>query len=704
MGKKLTGKKLSSKRKLWLVVALFVFLATIPLIYFIGKYLDSNPIKEYVQPDFSNDEYNYLIDFETNLYLSNTKSVSKEKFLSGRKSGKIAGFKAYSPSVNIAIPTDDSTLIDGLNVSFWINPSVNNINATLVFSVLDQNKNQIHWDGYSIKKQDLIADNWQCLKHKFDFPSELICTSNSIKIYLWNQDENGSVLYIDDLEIGFNENFVAESPRSKIIDFEDGKGKNISSKYSLSGFYSTFASGIDGFSGALKIPMNELKYENLSSVSYSFHFLCEKPNVDAAFVFSIVDSSGNDILWQSTHLSFESHETEVWEIGNGNAKIPEEAISPTNTIKIYLWNRNDNTIYIDDVYIVIREKGASTEDVSPACNLINSSEFEKKTNQPPYEFVNMTNKSLKGIKDSKIHSVFTKSKKVLVGNFNQQNDKDEILSIYANETAIISFGDDCIEYTNVDFNPVIEDNFVAFSDDEFVFIGNEANNTLVQYQFIDGKFESVGQIESVNVTKIIGVSFNIDETISVFETNGKVKTYSTSKSYSTLISDQILVNSEYGNIKCIKGDFFDNSEQIVLIYMIGSQDFYKVYDYSTINQSWDLSALHSNKSSQSLDKLKFNDAYYLCRYNLDSSSELLKMSFSPKFDLKIFNFNKISYEILHSVEFVDFPSNQNPKYYEVSKIICGNFVGDERSELIVFQDNLNRVDWLPQKVEMYCFK
>ena len=63
----------------------------------------------------------------------------------------------------------------------------------------------------------------------------------------------------------------------------------------------------------------------------------------------------------------------------------------------------------------------------------------------------------------------------------------------------------------------------------------------------------------------------------------------------------------------------------------------------------------------------------------------------------------MTYNILFNVEFKGFPKKQNPKYYEVSKIICGDFSGDGCSEIIIFQDNISKVDWLTQKTEMYSF-
>jgi hypothetical protein len=63
----------------------------------------------------------------------------------------------------------------------------------------------------------------------------------------------------------------------------------------------------------------------------------------------------------------------------------------------------------------------------------------------------------------------------------------------------------------------------------------------------------------------------------------------------------------------------------------------------------------------------------------------------------------MTYKIMYNVDFKGFNEKQNPKYYEVTRIVCANLVGDNCSEVVIFQDNINKVDWLTQKTEMYSF-
>ncbi|MBN2778720.1 MAG: hypothetical protein JXR36_13830 [Bacteroidales bacterium] len=701
--KRIKNKKNRSRNKLFLII-LSVFVISSMVIYFIGKYLDNRTVVSVSEPELEMSTFEYFIDFETNKFIANSSGISGKKFLSGKKSGSVQGKKNYSPSVQIPIPTSDSTMINDLNIKFWLNPDSKKINTSLVFSILDQNMNQIHWDSYAINMDNAMPDNWQNFHHSFDFPSNLVNTTNTIKIYLWNFDDSQNAIYIDDISISLNENFIPESPRSKFFDFEKMDNAKISSKYSLSGFYSTFAGGKDAFSTSIKIPMSDIKYENLTSIAYSFHYLCEKPEIDAAFVISISDTLGNDVYWNSTHLSFTDHETGVWDIGNGNAIIPPEAINPSNTIKIYLWNRNDNVVYVDDVYVVIKEDNSITEN-PVAYNFLSNKKFEKKSNHPPYEYKYISRKEVSQNKISELNKVFTKSRKYVVGKLDKSCKYDVIVAFYPDHTSMVGFSNNEIFEKTVNFSRDIPQNFNAFVDENILIISDLDSNTIYAYSYSpnDNNFSLSGSVIVSNAENIAGISSNPDNSLSIFYNTGNVSTYLPENESFILKSNNKLVNSEFGNLKYIKGKFIGNSNQVLLVYMQNKNDKYNIFDYNKSNHSWILSNSHINKSSQSFDKLAFLNDYYIFTNVIDSTIGLLQFNKTERFDLKFVKFNKLSYEIMFNIDFVGFPRKQNPKYYEQCKIITGNFFGDDNMEVIIFQDNYQKVDWLTQKVEIYSF-
>ncbi|MDD4150360.1 MAG: hypothetical protein PHE33_10045 [Bacteroidales bacterium] len=694
-------------KKLLIILSIIAFLVLSALVYYIGKILNEKPIIVQNRIIQNEDIYYYMIDFETAKHLAPNSNLSKSNSLSGENSGILETYQSYSPAAIIPIPTNDSAKLSDVNIKFWISPNSSVIKAILVFSIIDQNQNQIHWEGFNIDGDNYVKNNWHSFQNTFSFPKNLTSTSNSIKVYLWNIDKDGNTIYIDDLSISFDENYVPESPRSKFIDFENSESKKVSSKYSKSGFYSTVAEGIDAFSESVTIPMSDIKYDNLGSIAYSFHYLCEKPQIDAAFVISICDSLGNDVYWNSTHLSFENHPVQIWEIGNGNAFIPKEALKASNNIKIYLWNRNENTIFIDDVYIVIKENDTSTESQDQvAYNFLVAKTFEKKVNHPPYDFryANLTKINNKNI--SELNKVFTKSKKVITGKFDRNNKKDMILALYSDSQYLLSFNKNEIISNKIEFKPQLPQNYNAFTDKGIVFISDLDKNTISHYEYKQKSktFELTAEASVTDVSAIAGISINKDKTISIFKNTGNVSNYLQNDNNYKLLSNKSLIQSEFGNLKYFKGNFLDANQQVLLIFIQNKQDKYMLFEYQNSTQSWILSPSHSNKSSQSFDKLEFLNDYYIFNFDNQSQVKLLEFSNTQKFELKLLNFNKMSYEILYNIDFKGYQRKQNPKYYEISKILTGDFIGDQRTEIIIFQDNLDKIDWLNQKVEIYSFE
>ncbi len=175
-----------TKRYLLLIVC-FSFLLISAFVYLLGKRLDKPPVIVDNTKIESKDIYNYLIDFESLDYVSNQNNITKEKALSGAKSGYVKGYNQYSPAVLIPIPSNDSSELDDVNVKFWLNPTTEKINAVLVFSILDQNNNQVLWEGFPVVGDNFSAGNWYTFNNKFTLPDKFVNSSFYVKIYLWNK-------------------------------------------------------------------------------------------------------------------------------------------------------------------------------------------------------------------------------------------------------------------------------------------------------------------------------------------------------------------------------------------------------------------------------------------------------------------------------------------------------------------------------------
>ncbi|HNQ67934.1 MAG TPA: hypothetical protein PKN32_06130 [Bacteroidales bacterium] len=685
---------------LWLFV--FGFLVLSLGVYFIGKNLNKPSDNKVPLLMNQQDEFQFLIDFESYNYLNANCVFSKERALSGKHSGISDKNNPYGAAITIPIPTNDTSEIEDVIIRFWINPTSSIVDAVWVFTVIDQNNNQLYWEGFVVKGDSFAADNWYSFIHSFKLPKKFINSGLLIKTYLWNKDTKSSSLYLDDVSISLKNSNSEEGLRTKLIDFENINSKQISSKYAKSGFYSTFAKGKDGFSESIIFPLSELDISNLHSISFSFSYLSETKDMDAVFVISICDSLHKDLLWQGVDLSKASFEEKKWEIANGSVIISPEIAKNENFLKIYLWNRNDNQVYIDDVYLVIKENDSSNDSVLPAFNMIKEKKFQAKANHPPYETKYIFCNTCQEKNAGELNKLFTKNSRILVDKFDSSLSKDQIFFNSSNELGFAYIDNKNVKFIKPKFSTQPGNNAIFYSDEGYLFssVPNGEKINMYRYDKITQEFVLKRQFEYRNSGKISYIVLNPDNSLSVFENDGNIATYN---EQNVFIAKTKLFNPKTGNLKVIKTNFFNEIKEVLVIYIENSINKYVFLNYDKASKSWTKSTNYKNSSVQAYDKLDFISEYYVIKDDNSAQNKLLQFNRNLRFDLKVISFDFMTYNILYNIDFRGFAAKQNPKYYEYTKIICGDFCGDSKSEIIIFQDNINRVDWLTQKTEIYSF-
>lgn len=704
-------KRMKKNKKIKVFFVVFAVFAT--LIYFTGKHLyQKHKIDKKYEVDVyessKNENYRYLIDFESSDYLKTTDELTKEKSLSGYYSSKINIHSNFSSTIEIPVPTNDREKLTETNIKFWLNPTTKNIKASFVLSIFDSENNQIHWDAYKIEKKQLTPDIWYAFKHKFKIPSAYVDKRNTIRLYLWSHDNNKYPVHMDDVVILFNEKLTYEKPRTILIDFEEISDNRISSKYAKEGFYSTFANGEDSFSASSTIPFSDIKTDNIQSIAYRFHFLSEAKFTDAVFVAEIIDEEGNNLLWHGTHINKEDFEVKEWEIFNGEIVINEKLAKPENSLKFYLWNRYKSTVYLDNIYVVIKETGYLDPDERAICDFTKNPEFVPKKNHPPYKFKNLYKQTIK----SKINlsSIFLKNDNLLAGNFDEDYNTDQILLIRNNSHKIVYFENIVVTDKPVSFNPKLPKKYNIFECKGKVYVYDKSKRKIIGYQ-LDSKsyrFNSFAKSESLNISDNIIEVFTIgNNIISAIGSKGYTYNLKIHNEKLQLESIQKLVNPNNTNIniKAFKGIFFyKQSRELLMIYLQESKSKYEFFTYNQNNHLWKPSPNHTNKSIESFDKLDYFNTFWVGNFYQDQKDQMLMLNLSERFDLKMLEFNKLSYNIRFNIDFKGFTGNQNPKFYEIRHILCGNFIDNNKTDILIFQDNHKTVSGFNQKTEIYSFK
>lgn len=687
------------------VFGLILFIVS-TLVFFLGKRLDKTPVIVDKTSFEYRDVYHYLIDFETLEFVSNQPNITTERALSGSYSGFVKGFNNYSPAALVPIPSNDSTEITGVNVSFWLSPSTSSISSALVFSVLDQNNNQILWDYAVIDAKSFSPGNWYTFEERFILPGKFVNSDFTVKVYLWNKDKDGAVVYIDDLAISFKESNHAVKPRTKLIDFEKSTDNKISSKYAKSGFYSSFAKGEDDFTSNVTIPLDELNVANLHSISYSFNYLSENTNLDAVFKVSLCDKDHNELIWNSVELVDAEYSPKKWETANGSLIIPQELLEKGEYLRLRLLNRNDNQVFVDDIYVVVKEKNFSSDSVLPAHNMMKNPVFETKANHPPYDFVNLNKLSVEAVSDFPMNNIFTKKPTLLIGKFETNQSQMQLLSVKSDAIFLIGFEKTQMKVKKVKFSHKLPQNASLFADNNYVFVFDNQSKNLMVYTYKKESSEFILQTQvTVSETKLIAnVVSPANNIFSVLEANGRMSNYLLKEGTTKLISSSKLITPDNNNLKAFKSSFFDkNKTELLCIYLENNNCKYVFFEFNEASKSWELTSRHRNRTIQANTKLDFMSDYFVGDFDGNGLSDLLQLSRNPRFCMRIVSFDTMSYNIFYEVKFNGFKDNQNPKYYEITRMISADFTGDNKSELIIFQDNVNKVEWLTQKTEMYSF-
>ncbi len=701
---------MTARNKIIISVFSLIVLLGVFVIYFVGRKLDKLSTKNlnFNELKFSEQDSGvYIFDFETTMYLQNTGKLSTEKAFSGKYSSYVKDYNDFSTSIFMPMPELDTSSASNVNIGFWLLPESSSINAVFVLSIFDKNNNQIYWEGFQINDNIFVANNWQYFEKNFIIPKECLSKENNLKIYLWQKNKNNEKIFIDDISINFELNEL-KKPWTFFESFEEYSGEKISSKKAKTGFYSTVVKNANDFSASMIYPMNNLKYNNLGSILLSFNIYSEEKNIDAVFVITIKDSIGNQLLWQGIQINNTNFSPGDWKMYNAVISIPEEMCSAKNNITFYLWNRKKAEVFLDDVYIIFKERNVYGIEEEPALDLMKKKEFSKEKNSPPYDFDFVFNYDI----NPKYKGILTKifnGKNFHRGRFDKTKNFDQILYNSKNGFELFYFNQGNCYSEKIKFFPEIKLDSKIFSDEDVVFVQSLSPAYLVNiYTYNPSKkeFELINQlkIEKTENSNIAYISKNSTDSYSIVFENGVIQNYLQNQNAELKYkSNSRILPSNTTRVKVLKAGFLGNGKrQLLLIYQENNLTFYLLLDY--LNNNWQLSPHHSNNKSIFKDNLDFNSDFQVLSGMRKEKDLLLQLNRDKRFELKMIEFSRETYEILKLIEFKDFPHRQNPKYYEIIKYLTGDFLGEGESQIFIFQDNKTKTDWLVQKTELYYFK
>ena len=688
--------------------------------YFVRWY--EKPQVEQKLSDETSFESAFIADMESiESYIIGASSFSNQYALSGTHSSLMPEKGSYSAGILLDIQTTDTSLLSEATIDCWLLPTTENIHTIIILSIIDSTQTKtIHWDGHGVKGENYTPKTWSHFSHKFKIPSEFLIKGNKIKVYLWNYNEDNSAIYADDLSLTFNNSKKKQKERTLLINFENIEDPTISNQYAKSGSYSSKTSGKDSYSYSIIKEFSDFDMEHFDELNYRFWFYAEDSEVDYVLVFSFLNPEGDVIYWFGDQVSSEQAQSGKWTKKLGVIVVPSEVLKPENKVQIYGWNRNDNTVFIDDIYIVLKSNEDLKNGEKAFCDLANNQDFTQRTNYPPYPFKKFIYQDIKTQAINEIPNKNWSHQYFTIGDFT--NDEfDEIIYCPPEKPIIIYYTIDN-EIKSCTSNKLSNEMISCALHSErekdlFVFFDNSTKTISINQILIQDNKMDIKEIKSIAFNSV-GIKSSITQATSIYNPQNKQSGLIVSSKEELLLItlqdtsflNQIVIEKydEHINAKILSDDFIDISgEELFTIVETPINTQFKTYSFDL---QFNPKIVNKNThTKQGFDSLKISDTYISGIFDNSSYATLIKIDHTWRFDMKLLKLNAMGYNISSQAEYIGNENKNDPRFYPKSFVLSANIIGNKKNELIIFSSNKpnyaivsNKLNNLPSKTSVYA--
>lgn len=654
-----------SKSKINLLLLAFLFAGIVVLILFFDKTntlpQSNDSAKVTADSVFYTTIYSELINFE-NIDLGITAS---DKAFSGSRSTKVSSEIEYGFGIHKKVAEfaqlKNAVRIDVELMAFSASPD-----STLVcvFSVNDAQNPNLFWDSRPIKITK--ANEWQKVNFSFEIQANLKQNGNEFHVYFWNREKKevfiddfkfelfGSVVVKPESSENFNTNYFydfettdelsgAENIKNnsivhsgnQVCDLSEGQEYGVSVSKKIKDVFN---------GGLLKI-----------STSVWFYPLEDKPNT--VLTVTVSNEKNELIFWGGESTEISPFEKGKWTKLNASFVLPAEKISGNENVVVNIWNKGKSKILADDLEIVYGEQ-KERKGILPLTNpnVYYEGNFIAERNKPPFLPFYLANTT---INTDRILNVFSANDNFYAGNFiGAINSADELLCVSDKSIAMYSY-DKNKNMFDVVFNRILS------NDDKQIFNS--------EYKYFAADFTADGKTDLLMINKISGAisfcNYN-NEKFLITPTS-----YLLSKKYLDAVDKMSVTN-------CFT---VENTPSLTYI------NDEKIYLCNFKNNK-----LNYNETAIPLpDKTVFHDNDILLTPLGGGGSEKQLFTYNTdwRFDLKRVKVDGNNFVITHTVDFKGYKNDYNPKYYEFTKIICGNFTDRVTPLLLVVSCNCKDDDF-----------
>jgi hypothetical protein len=680
-------------------------------------------------------------------------SFSSNKSLSGKKSVRVEPKSEYACEIKVPfseIPTMKNFRRLEMSLKIWNEKKV--ADNLWVVEINGENGAVLSWNAEGIPA---TTNKWETITLTIDIKSDFLKNFNQIKTYAWNRNKGS--FYVDDVQITMlgipsdDQTFLSApiNQTTFYFDLENDstleKTGNLSKDYSHSGQFSSVIKGKDDYSSTVSKKISDVLNDTIKSVWVSAWLYPLSDNSECTLAMEIRNNEDELVFWKGKSTATMNLKAKTWQKLNAALNLsPEDyrKVSPDDHIFVYVVNNSRNKIYVDDFTISVGDipepRGEQTYvDMNTAGGDYTFNRYHPpfKNSDLIYSDIHNGNSTFLINKDSVKTGQLLPGQEIFTGNFSgHSNGRDELLAISGNEISLFNYCDKSSSFvvegtTSFSENKSSRMKYLTgdFNGDGKKKLVLNSNDGLIVYEILLADFKpcmnNSSGIKLNQLSKALNFSTDIklfsgkfsgnlfDELISI-DRNGQWKIYQLKK--------DTWIEQSTGSID---KEFFGEQSTQATGYFSGSgkEEILSAYNYKSIAK-YVLLEFNKNK----MEVKKFNGRQSSSGV-FDWHEKLISIPFTNKhdnifsfnhqwrFEIKIIAMDNDGFFVSSVPEFKGYESDQNPKYYEVQKLIPGNFTGKGQSLLCILYNcsdkNFNgnscskfeNVPDLPNKIQLYNF-
>jgi hypothetical protein len=620
--------------------------------------------------------------------------------------------------------------------------------------VLDVNSDDgkvLLWSAFEVKSK---IGSWVENTHVFELTPDLLRNFNRIKTYGWNKEKISG--YIDNIRIKFlgipkdeqMEHFTALKQTSFYYDLESDTGlertESINDEISHSGKHSSLMDGKNEYSVWIVKTHAEIMNDTIKEISAGVWLYSKKDEAECTIVLEVRNSEEEQIYWngKSTKSSLKA---ESWQKLNAIFNLsPEEyrKFSANDKFYIYVINNSRTDVYADDLEVTFGGiPDRRGKQIHVDMNSLDHSDYKFVRQHAPYPISYLQKEDIQNsnstylINDSYVRiGKISPEQFIAAGNFTGiVNDRDELLVVQEKSIEIFHYCDikkrfllsGSQNFNGKEFSTakIVCGNFTGEEKKELLFISK--NSSLLIGFSSSSKKCTDGQTALMIKTIWSGKMENIDgkyyagnflgssnEELLIADTTGKytIKQFEKTE-WATLRNDSTQKNLFGNNSVHLNVKYSSSHDELLTVYKDKYLSRIVVLNFEQNKVS--IKRIFDDSMGQNV--LSTFDMLYPMNSNYKQFTELLAFNNQWRTELKyIMKDNKGLY-VSATLDFKGYPADQNPKYYEIIKILPGNFTGKNKSILCILYNcadqNYNgrkclkydSLPDLPNSIQLYNF-